>query len=75
MRKFISLLLFTLLITGCCKYLKCLDCDASYKAYPGIPGAINMKDCRNCDGRLKPCSKIESGWNEERYQEEGNEIW
>lgn len=63
-------------LSGCTSYYKCEDCGAAYKYSTGFPGQFNLNDCGDCGTRhsLKKCSESESGWDEERYQRNGNEV-
>jgi len=41
---------------------------------PGLPGQFDFSTCRGCGGHLVERDEDQSGWNEEQYQERGNEI-
>ena len=62
-------------LAGCTSYCRCGDCGRSYKYRDGIPGQFDLSYCRACKGILVWCSEAESGWDEERYQRNGNEVW
>ena len=56
-------------------YLKCDHCGAVYKSIGGLPGMRRGGLCRGCrKGHIDWISESESGWDEERYQRNGNEI-
>ena len=78
MRKTFLFLLLVLLAIGCEAptrgYLKCRDCKAAYKSMGGLPGQHNGMKCRACGGELFWTSKENSGWDEERYQRNGDEL-
>jgi hypothetical protein len=70
------LIIFALLFVGCtAKYYKCRDCNAAYKATGGFLGQFGDKGhCRNCGGEAFRTTKKNSGWDEERYQRNGDEL-
>ena len=75
----LALLLIALFVfpIGCGPhYYKCRDCGAAYKGNGiGLPGQ-GTGGCRSCDSerRLQSCSEAESGWDEERYRQFGDEL-
>ena len=73
MKKLLVLITFALGLAGCYDYSRCQDCGAAYK-HRGFPGQFDLSNCRNCEGLLEGCSESESGWDEARYQNTGNEI-
>ena len=47
----------------------------TYKARGGLPGQFGEKiSCRNCGGTAERTTEAMSGWDEERYQQNGNEV-
>lgn len=76
--KIIVIVLLCCALVGCYdEFYKCRSCGAAYK-HPafrkGLPGQVNTDTCRSCGGVLREVSEEESGWDEDRYREYGNEI-
>ena len=63
------------LLTGCSQtngYLKCRECGSAYKSIGGL--GLPSRTCRKCGGTLFWTTKENSGWDEERFQRNGDEI-
>ena len=69
------LCVLVLLTAGCVSYYKCDSCGAAYKSYGGLPGQFANSPCRNClSGKVIKTTEALSGWDEERYQRNGDEL-
>jgi len=72
------LLAMIVFVAGCSdRFFQCTTCGSSYKSpamSPGLPGQFDFSTCRGCGGHLVERDEDQSGWNEEQYQERGNEI-
>jgi hypothetical protein len=74
---FSIVLLFCVGCSGCVEtrgYLKCRECGAAYKSMGGILPPTDGMKCCGCGGQLFWTTKELSGWDEERYQKNGDEI-
>lgn len=71
----LTLCVLILLCGGCdgARYLKCPNCNAAYKATGGLPGQ-HSTTCRKCGGQMFWTTEESSGWDEERFQRNGDEI-
>ncbi len=75
--KLLTLLMALVLCVGCFTqgYYQCNSCSMTYKARGGLPGQFGEKiSCRNCGGTAERTTEAMSGWDEERYQQNGNEV-
>lgn len=55
-------------------YYRCSACSAAFCSpawHHGLPGQFNTTKCRYCGGRLRECSKEESGWRDDVRCDDG----
>jgi len=79
-----SMLAFLLLVALCLvamwggpdRYYKCDQCGSPFLSPAwrhGLPGQMG-DECRFCGGRLRPCTKAESGWRDGEICDDGK-VW